>query len=145
MYCPECTYWYVAACIDCDGVVGAYINKTPCGGRRIKPLIAVVSADKQLCDELREVTGVGRIHIANRNKTSVVWRWEVTAMDECLILLKRIIDKLLLKKKQALLLQELLRLREYHRQFNDKARVTEEEFELAKKILELNSQRGKSR
>jgi len=121
-----------------EGSIGVRRQKDPTAklGWFLRPRFDIYNTDRELLEKFREfIGGYGRIFIQRYNDKPLwkpCYRWTIQRQDECLELLKEIIDLLPSKRRQAELLLEFLELRKAKKPYSDR------EIQIAEELHKLN-------
>jgi hypothetical protein len=95
---------WLAGVLDCEGSVSARVFTNDSGGESVVAWMRVTMMDRQVCDRISEITGVGRQFQDKRG----AYTWHA-ASQQVRYVLERIWPYLLIKQRQALAAIELCR------------------------------------
>jgi len=136
-----------------DGEGGCYIGvtKRKNGSIRVSPYISISQKSRFILEKLKKKVGVGRIEKASSGFTSkTVWQYRVTGRDNMRKFILKIMNKVVLKRKQLYLMNEFLKLHHWKKVRSYRRRryrlwTPETLLEALKLAKEINSMNPKCR
>lgn len=127
-------FWrgYVAGMLDSEGCIMIKVKRK----RELSPRVAIANKNKTVLKKLREVIGMGTMDNASKGK---VYELVVDRMDDILSFLEGIRNSLMVKREQAELVIEFIRLRA-----ENPFEYSQREWEIYREIKRINGYRWKS-